>query len=117
MRVDQKPKVVLMPLISDLCQPNIQSHHLFSAVSPPPPGPSDRRPRDVQRHPEGLGRVLAAGWPGLTAAPTAVAVVLQPLLLAGRLVASQAAAMDSTKSVCTKWKKKAKREKLYPSSQ
>lgn len=74
------------------------------------PGPSDRRPRDVQRHPEGLGCLPAASGSGLAAAPTAVAVVLQPRLLAGRLVASQAAAMDSTKSVCTKWKKKSKWE-------
>lgn len=82
----------------------------LSCVSAPL-GPPDRRPRDVQRHPEGLGRLPAAGGPGLTAAPAALAVVLQPLLLTGRLVASQAAAMDLTKSICTK-KEKKRNEKI-----
>lgn len=53
-----------------------------------PSGPSDRCSRNIQRHPERLSRLQAARGPGLAAAPAAVAVVLRPLLLAGRLVAS-----------------------------
>lgn len=109
-REDQKRKIFQVSLTSDLCEPNVQSHRV-SPVSPPPLGPPDRRPRDVQRHPEGLGRLPATGGPGLTAAPAALAVVLQPLLLTGRLVASQAAAMDLTKSICTK-KEKKRNEKI-----
>lgn len=54
-------------------------------------GPSDRRSQHVQRHPEELGGLQTARRPGLSAAPTAGAVVLQPAscsLHAGRLVAS-----------------------------
>lgn len=55
-----------------------------------PSGPSDRRSKYVQRHPEKLGCLQTARGPGLSAAPAALAVVLQPAgaLLAGRLVAS-----------------------------
>lgn len=60
--------------------------NLLFSVSPP--GPSDRRPRHVQRHRQQLGRLQAARGPRLSAAaPAALAVVLQP---AGALLVAAA---------------------------
>lgn len=79
---------------------------------PPASGPSDRRSEHIQRHPEKLSWLQTSRGPGLSAAPAALAVVLQPAgaLLAGRLVASllhsNKTTMDWQTHICKKGKSK-----------